>query len=241
MAEWYMEWFDTAYYHILYKHRDDNEALKFVSNLKSELSLPTGSTIVDLACGKGRHSKMFNDLGFKVLGLDLSARSIHEAKSLENESLHFLVHDMREPIESISVDVVVNLFTSFGYFEKVDDNSKVLRSVKSYLKSDGLLVIDFMNSKKVIDNLVQHESKSIQNITFNLSRFYDGRFIRKNIQVLDGEKNLTFEEKVQAFTKDELLNLLAEEGYKVEKVFGDYLLQPFDEQTSDRLIILARN
>ena len=77
---WFESWFDTPYYHILYKERNDDEAQLLMDNLTQYLNLPEEAKILDLACGKGRHSIYLNQLGFDVTGADLSTNSIAEAK-----------------------------------------------------------------------------------------------------------------------------------------------------------------
>ncbi len=80
MKNWFAKWFDTKYYHILYKDRDYQEARMFIDNITSYLNLPEKAKVLDLACGKGRHSIYLNKLGFDVVGADLSENSINEAK-----------------------------------------------------------------------------------------------------------------------------------------------------------------
>src|SRR5690554_3145970 len=144
MKNWFVEWFDTDYYHILYKDRDYKEAALFIDNITSYLNLPDNAKVLDLCCGKGRHSSYLNTLGFDVLGVDLSENSIAEAKKNENDSLHFKTHDMREPVGQ-KFDAVFNLFTSFGYFENGQDNLSTLKAIQESLLDDGFAVIDFMN------------------------------------------------------------------------------------------------
>jgi 2-polyprenyl-3-methyl-5-hydroxy-6-metoxy-1,4-benzoquinol methylase len=134
--KWYSSWFDTPYYHILYKERNYREAQVFMDNLTHYLNLPEKATVLDLACGKGRHSIYLNQLGFTVLGADLSENSIAEANKNANETLHFKVHDMREPFEE-KFDAIFNLFTSFGYFENDDDNLTTLKAIKESLSDYG--------------------------------------------------------------------------------------------------------
>ena len=126
--EWFAEWFDTPYYHILYKSRDNHEARVFIKSLVGLLQLPEASSVLDLACGKGRHSITLNEFGYKVLGVDLSAQSIAHANQFSNSSLSFAVQDMREPIQSKRFDAVFNLFTSFGYFSSKHENEKVCQA-----------------------------------------------------------------------------------------------------------------
>jgi SAM-dependent methyltransferase len=158
---WFEDWFNTPYYHILYKDRDYKEAENFISNLTKELKLPTHSSIIDLACGKGRHSVFLNQLGFEVLGVDLSEESILHNKQFENSAspkLEFKVHDMRNElypeISEEKVNAVFNLFTSFGYFDDEEDDRKVFQSVKNVLKEGGIFILDFLNEGFVKNTLI---------------------------------------------------------------------------------------
>ena len=127
-SSWYTSWFDTPFYHILYKDRDYSEAQDFMTNLTEYLNMPEHGTIMDLACGKGRHSVFLNTLGYNVLGVDLSQNSINYAKQFENETLKFEVHNMCEPYDG-EFDAVFNLFTSFGYFDKEEDNLNTIKAI----------------------------------------------------------------------------------------------------------------
>ena len=236
---WFSTWFDTKYYHTLYKNRNESEAELFISNLYKYLNL-SNEYVLDLACGKGRHSLTLNSLGLRVLGVDLSTKSIQSASQFQNNHLKFQVHDMREVIENENFDVVFNLFTSFGYFENEADNVTVLRSIYEMLHINGLLVIDFMNSTKTLNSLVKEEVKIEDNIEFNLKREFDGRFIKKYISFMDQGEAYNFQESVRGFSLDDFHNMLTQTNFKIESVFGDFHLNPFNAASSDRLIIIAR-
>lgn len=239
-ANWFESWFDTSYYHTLYKNRDDQEAQAFIGNLVDKMQLPQGSHVLDLACGKGRHSVTLFTHGYNVLGVDLSPQSIDYAEYMSNEHLQFQVHDMREVIQGEKFDAVFNLFTSFGYFATHEDNKKVLSSVNQMLNPEGLLLIDFMNASKVISNLVTQEIKEVDGITFNISRKYDGDHIFKYIHFeADGTEH-NYMERVQALKLADFQSLLQEANFDIIDTFGDFNLGSFDEANSDRLIILAR-
>lgn len=238
--EWFAEWFDTSYYHSLYKDRDDLEASEFISRLMDFLKLEKASEVLDLACGKGRHSVTLNKLGYHVLGADLSPNSIEKAKVHEKDSLKFTVHDMREIIHDKKFKAVFNLFTSFGYFDNFLDNKKVIHSIHQMLEKDGYLVIDFMNSRKVIDHLVKQEAKQVDGITYHLERRYDGDHIFKDIRFEDKGKSFHFTERVQALLLTDFEKLLIEGGFEIIRTFGDFFLNEFNETTSDRLIIIAK-
>ncbi len=238
--EWFAEWFDTPYYHVLYKDRNDDEAAIFIENLISFLELPINSSILDLACGKGRHSVTLNKFGYNVTGVDLSEQSIKEAKRFSKEGLNFAVQDMREPIPGVKFNAILNLFTSFGYFDDLSDNQKVIDAIHEMLLPEGLLVIDFMNAERVVKKLVKQEVKEVDGIEFHIKRNYDGQHIFKTIDFKDNGKNYSFTERVQALKESDFTAMLALRGFKIIRTFGNFDLSSFDEKTSDRLIIIAK-
>ena len=238
-SPWFASWFDTTYYHLLYQNRDEEEANFFINNLINFLKL-SDEYVLDLACGKGRHAKFLNELGLKVLGVDLSPNSIALAKQYSNDRLSFSVHDMRQVIRLESFDVVFNLFTSFGYFDDDSDNHKVLQAVHQMLNENGLFVIDFMNCQKVINNLIFEEIKSINEIEFSIKRRFDGSHIIKNINFTDNSVDYSFTEKVRAFKFEDFESMLVSNRFEILHVFGDFTLDKFNVTSSDRLIIVAR-
>ncbi|MDC0303516.1 class I SAM-dependent methyltransferase [Flavobacteriales bacterium] len=240
MQNWFVSWFNSPYYHILYKDRDISEAEAFVDKLSDYVTVPTGSRALDLACGKGRHSVRLWKNGYEVIGIDLSKDSIAEAKLNEKEGLDFFEHDMRELYWNDYFDVVVNLFTSFGYFHNKEDDQKTITSVADSLKNSGLFVIDFMNAVKVIENLVDYEEKTVDGVKFEITRSVEEDVIVKRIHVIDGEVELDFEEQVDALKKVDFQDYLNQAGMTITSTFGDYQLNLFEEKTSDRLIIIAK-
>jgi cyclopropane fatty-acyl-phospholipid synthase-like methyltransferase len=238
--EWFETWFDSEYYHKLYKSRDDKEAERFINNLINNLQLNLESTILDLACGKGRHSIFLNEKGLKTTGVDLSPNSISWANKFKNDNLRFEIRDMRESFCESEFDAIFNLFTSFGYFESKTENVKVLKAIENMLKDNGVFVIDFMNANKVIRNLVREETKSIDHINFLLRRSYENGNIIKTIDFTDKENDFHFTEKVQALFLEDFQYLISQTNLKIDSIFGDYNLNPFDKDISDRLIIVGR-
>jgi SAM-dependent methyltransferase len=238
--DWFASWFDTKYYHTLYRSRDDEEAKNFITSLVSKLNLPEKSYVLDLACGKGRHSRTLEKLGMRVLGADLSKESIKSAKKKENKNLKFLVHDMREVIDGESFDCVFNLFTSFGYFENNHENEKVLKGISQMLSPNGLFVFDYLNLERALDNLVTEETKEIDGIEFNIQRAFDGNFIRKRIEVKDKGVSFQFEEKVRGFQFNQLKEMMLKDGLKPITIFGNFKLEAYDEKNSERMIIICK-
>lgn len=238
-SEWFEEWFNTPYYHILYKSRNYSEAEVFVSNLVEKLAIKPQNQVLDLACGKGRHSIFLNKLGLKVTGADLSLNSIQAAKRSENDRLHFIRHDMREVIPGAKFDVVLNLFTSFGYFDTQEDNLKVLRSVHEMLVPGGKLVIDFFNLEHVKQVMKPAEVKTIDGIDFHIRKAFDGGHILKQIDFIDQGKKYMYTERVQGLTPEDFASLLHQAGFRMLDTFGDIHLHPFDRDRSERFILIA--
>lgn len=236
--KWFETWFDTPYYHTLYFKRNNQEAEEFIFTLVEHLKPIPNSKCWDLACGKGRHSIILNKQGLSVIGTDLSQQNINYASQFEKEGLEFYRLDMRSPFRINYFDYVVNLFTSFGYFEKKSDDLKVFKSVYNSLKQGGSFVFDFLNGSKILPCLVKNETKEINGIQFTISKeFINGR-IQKNIKVKDGDKELSFQESLKIYSKEEILAYATSVGLVCKEVFGNYNLETFNPEQSDRLIFI---
>ena len=236
--DWFSSWFNTPYYHLLYKDRDDTDARVFMQNITAFLKLKPSTHILDLACGKGRHSVFLNSLGYKVTGADLSENNILFANSFANNQLRFVKHDMRDPIIN-KYDAIFNLFTSFGYFVDEDEDIKVLKNIKNGLKEGGIAVVDFLNVYDAKKNLVRNEVKSIEGIDFFINRKIENGFIIKEIEfTIKGEHHSYFE-RVKYLDKEKFISYFKNAGLKVNHIFGDYNLSPFDKETSNRLIFVV--
>jgi SAM-dependent methyltransferase len=236
---WFASWFDSSYYHILYKERNYREAQLFMDNLTHYLNLPEKAKVLDLACGKGRHAIYLNQLGFNVIGADLSENSILEAQKNSNKTLHFQVHDMREKFDD-KFDAIFNLFTSFGYFENDEDNLTTLKAIKESLTEYGFAVIDFMNVHNVLNNLVPEEIKQVDGIDFHIKRYLKDGHIFKEIDFVDQGNTYHFTEKVKALTLHDFEEMMEEAGIFLLDVFGDYKLKKFHKTESDRLIMIFK-
>lgn len=236
---WYTSWFDTPFYHILYKERNDEEAKLFIDNITNYLNLPEASKVLDLACGKGRHSIYLNSLGYDVTGVDLSKNNIKFANQFKNDTLHFKVHNMAEPL-SEQFDAIFNLFTSFGYFENNEDNLNTIKAIKSGLNETGFGVIDFMNVDFISETLVNQEIKTVDDIEFHIHRFIENGFIKKNIIFHFNGEDFHFQESVKALTLRDFEELFNKAGVYLLDAFGNYKLQKFDSVSSKRLIMIFK-
>jgi len=237
--KWFESWFDSPYYHILYKNRDLKEAEDFITTISNKLFLKKDN-LLDVCCGKGRHAYTFNKLGFEVDAFDLSPQSIAQAEEFENNTLRFFVHDMRKPFKENHYQYVVNMFTSFGYFENENDNKNALKSIIANLKPGGYFLMDYLNASYVKQNLVNQETKQLNGISFNINRKIENNCVIKTIKFEDKGEKYLFEEKVNLIDANALTTWIEENKLTVLNTFGDYELTPFDTDNSKRLIIFAQ-
>lgn len=238
--KWFQHWFNSPYYHILYSKRNDEEAEFLIDNISAYLTPKADSRILDIACGRGRHSIYLNKKGYDVIGIDLSEQSIKYAQQFEQKNLHFFVHDMRKLFYINYFDIALNLFTSFGYFETEKEHVNALKGFRKSLKADGILVIDYFNTQKIIKNLTHQETKTIDGIEFHLHKFVAEGKIIKHINFEHKLKSYAFEERVQAFLLADFERMLNKSGFVITEKFGNYSLAAFDETHSDRLILVCK-
>jgi SAM-dependent methyltransferase len=233
---WFEEWFGTRYYALLYGHRDERDAGAWVEMIMRQWRLRPGSRILDMACGRGRHAGCFQAAGMQVEGIDLSAQSIAEARERYPE-VPFHVHDMRQPFAEGRFDGVTCLFTSLGYFDNLSDDSAVLRSAYHALVPGGRLVIDFMNTPKVLSELVAQETMEKEGVRFEIARRSENGIIIKSIVVFDGDRIERFEERVLALLPEVIEGLAVQEGFEVEARTDGPDPAPYDPLRSGRYVL----
>jgi SAM-dependent methyltransferase len=255
--KWFERWFDTEYYHLLYKHRNYEEASVFIGKLLDFLALNPGDKAVDIGCGKGRHSMVLAELGLQVLGLDLSENSIAFASKQKEElqitNVDFLVHDMREKYPIDGLQAVFNLFTSFGYFDDSNDDRLALCAMADSLADSGFVVQDYLNAAPLVaranEGVLQPlEWQIIEGVKFGIEKFIADGKIFKRILVedlrasLDIEQPRTFEfqEEVKIYTPEALQSLHSNSGLCVVKIFGNYNLDEFNKDFSPRIIVVSK-
>lgn len=240
---WYRNWFNSPYYHLLYFKRDEQEAGVFIDGLLQKLNPAPAAKMLDVACGRGRHSIHLASKDFFVTGIDISEESIEDAKQNETDSLEFFVHDMRLPFRMNYYEYAFNFFTSFGYFRTRREHDNAVRTIAQSLKPGGVFVIDYLNAHYVETHLVYKSEISKEGVTFDITRWLDEHYFYKKIVVEDEEnleEPLVFTEKVAKFSLGDFNDMFGFNGMQIQKVYGDYQFQPYDVKTSPRLIIIAK-
>ncbi len=185
VKEWYKDWFNSPFYHKLYFDRDEKEAEKFILRLLNHFKPSKNCRMLDVACGKGRHSKFLAEQGYDVTGIDLSFDSIADAKQFENENLHFYQHDMRLPAWINYFDYVFNFFTSFGYFNTRREHDDAMSTMVKSLKPSGTILIDYLNVHYVEERIVHNEIKTVDNTQYEIHRWMDEDHFFKKITISD--------------------------------------------------------
>jgi len=239
---WYKTWFDTPFYHTLYQDRNIAEAQHFLQNLIENIPIKSQDRVMDIACGRGRHALYLAAQGFQVTGIDLSPNSISFAKKeAEKEKLNatFYVHDMRETTLD-KVNIVLNVFTSIGYFEDETDNTKAIQAFYDNLVDGGIAVIDFLYVPQVKKHWVPDEVVTKDGIEFTLKRTFNDNWIEKNISFSHQGKAYIYNERVRALTLSDFERMCSDVGFRIKKVFGNYSLKPFDNETAERLILVVQ-
>lgn len=235
MAEWFEEWFGEEYLE-LYPHRDSDEAARLVNLIRRELPWQDGWRVLDAACGAGRHLKALEQAGAHPVGFDLSAALLRRAR--EGTRRPLVRADLRYlPFRPGSMDLAVNLFTSFGYFSTDLEHVEALAEMLDTVRDDGWFVIDFLHPDWVRANLVASEVSTMGRRTIEITRSVsdDGRHVRKRIMLEGGRQ---FEERVRLFEAKELEQMLQELGARVTHRFGDYDGRPLGE--GSRTILFAQ-
>lgn len=242
---WFEEWFDSPLYDILYADRNEEEAAQLVQLISRILPPEKYPHLLDLGCGRGRHSLVLAEKGYQMTGIDLAEEAIRIAKvkaeERELDNVEFLVSDMRHPLDQ-QFDAILNLFTSFGYFKSDSENREVFGSVNEMLHSDGIFFMDYMNAEWVYNNFRPEDEGEFRDIHYQIRRYVEEDIIYKEIR-FDGdgvEEPLSYTEQVKLYDLEWFMETFDTIGFEIEQVFGDYSGEAFHPHSSTRLVMVVR-
>jgi cyclopropane fatty-acyl-phospholipid synthase-like methyltransferase len=242
-SEWFKDWFNTQEYLIVYQHRNENDAEEHINLIFNSVKVYPGFNVLDMACGAGRHAILLAKKGLNLTAVDLSENLLLIAKQnaeKENLNINFIHSDIRDFHSTIRFDLILNLFTSFGYFETDEENISILRKAYDLLEIDGYFILDFFNSYFLQQNLVEFSEENINDAQIHQFRkIRNNRITKKIVITKNGEIN-TYEESVRMFTKDELVDAITKIGFDIYKTFRDFLGNEFDKLNSPRLILICK-
>lgn len=240
VRSWYKESFGYDYLTI-YKHRDFQGAAREVQRMIEWLQLPTGAHILDLCCGMGRHSLALADFGYQVTGVDLSEVLLQEARDADiNAKVTWIHGDMRHVPTDQQFDAIVNLFTSFGYFDQDEENQLVIDEMARLLKPGGKYIIDYLNPEYVKAHLVPYSERTEEKMTIEERRSVEDGFVRKRITIREnGQKERNYLEQVRLFSLQQFERMLKHSHLQLDQVYGSYDGELYEPGSSIRMIMVG--
>lgn len=264
---WYEDWFDRAEYELVYRRRDESEAERAVDLVERIADPPPKAELLDVGCGRGRHTRALARRDYRVTGIDLSGRALSTACERAREeglSIAFRRQDMRRPMGAEAFDGAVNFFSSFGYFKEEDGHQQAISAVAEALRPGGFFVQDFMNAPAVRSTLVPRSTRTEDGFTIEERRWIEAGRIEKEITLraknpaangkaengtagkgggengsLRSPNRNTFRESVRLFELSDFRRLYEHAGLQLHDTFGDYDGSPH-RSDSPRLIMLSR-
>jgi 2-polyprenyl-3-methyl-5-hydroxy-6-metoxy-1,4-benzoquinol methylase len=243
MSEWFKEWFNTNEYQEVYQHRNEADAKQLFNLIMNNVEIVKNGKVLDLACGAGRHSILFAKKGFDVTAVDLSENLLKTGKfaaEREKVKVRFIEADLRYFEYHEKFDLVLNLFTSFGYFEKDEENYEIFRLAAEHLKTGGYFMLDFTNRCYVEQTLVRETKGSVAGETITQKRRIEGDRVIKDIIIQNNGATKTFYESVKMYSLKELEEAITDKGLAIKKTFGDFTGKEYLEHSSPRMIIIAQ-
>ena len=240
IKEWYKDWFASEDYLDVYKHRNLEDTEKLVKLILFNIQINNDASILDAACGAGRYSIKFAELGFNVTGFDLSSTLLEIAKSeaeKRNLKINFKLSDIREFFTSEKYDLVASLFTSFGYFDSDDENFMFINNAYNMLADNGYYVLDYLNKDFLENNLIGNSEKKIEDKNIFESRQIRNNRVEKKIKIVKDNNSSEYLESVKVYSYEQLIEKFNEIGFREIKTFGDYEGNQYQNKTSERCII----
>jgi len=243
MNEWYKDWFNSAEYLQVYKHRNEQDADKLLNLVFSNVKIKPESRVLDAACGAGRHSIKLAQKGYNVTGFDLSKTLLDvaaETAKEKNVEIEFVCSDIRKFYSDRKFSLIVNLFTSFGYFETDEDNFRFYENSFEMMNNAGFLVFDYFNSFYLKNNIVPKSVKTVGLLKITEKREISGNRVKKHILIEKDGNSKNFTESVKLYNANDILYKFKQIGFRNFKIFGNFKGDQFDEKKSERLIIICQ-
>ncbi len=247
---WYEDWFDSDAYELVYDQRDLSEARRLADLIERTVRPAPGVRVLDVACGRGRHSRILAGRGYDVTGVDLSENALRSARrraEREGLSVTFQQADMRALPFTSEFDGAVNLFTSFGYFDEEADHQRVIDGIERALEPGGWFVQDFLNASYLAEHIVPEDEREVEGPDGTVRivqrrRIEDeptGRRVKKQIILHRNGDTYTFSESVRLHDAADFERMYAAAGLDLIDTFGDYDGHAYTAG-SPRLILHAR-
>ncbi len=204
-----------------------------------------GHSVLDLCCGPGRHSVVLAHRGLDVTAVDLTPYLLEKAREravAEKVQVEWILEDMRRFVREDSYDLVLNLFTSFGYFDKEEENLKVLDNIYCNLRADGSCVIDVVSKEWLAKVFQPTSSTELEDGTLWIQRhevIKDWTRIRNEWIVIKDGQTHSFKFSTAVYSGQEMKDRLGQVGFKEIKLYGGFDGREYGREGS-RLVVTAR-
>lgn len=240
--DWTKKYFDELYLKFFLETQKDEITQKQVDLISKFIK--NGGYILDAGCGIGRHSIALAKCGFSVLGIDSSALYVEKAKEqasrIKTTNVEFKVLDMRQIQIQNQFDAVINIWSSFGYFDD-ETNARIIKNFHSSLKKDGVLILDVENRDYILKHFIYETFSEKENIFILERRKFNpltSVISTHRYFLIQGEKREVIRH-LRLYTATELINLLTENGFKIINIFGNYDKVKFNID-AQRIITIAQ-
>jgi len=238
------DWYASAFgrfYPIVYAHRTVEAAAPEIAFAAGCLKLGASDRTLDLCCGNGRHLAGALNYTSRLVGLDYSPDLLRLARGQLGPACALLRGDMRALPFVDCFDVVLNFFTSFGYFMDQAENEAVAKGLGRALKRNGRFFIDYFNAAHVEATLVPHSVREVESFVITEDRWIDrehGRVNKATVVCKDESLVARWQESVRMYSFADMVALLRAGGLEIDQVFGNHDGSPF-EGTQPRMILVG--
>lgn len=242
------EWFEdekfwAAYASTMFDEERWAEVPEIVNRIERLARITPGAAILDACCGPGRHSIEFASRGYRVTGVDITESYLEAARSsaegLANAS--FIRADIRAFETRLKFDLAINLFTSFGYFARPEDDLGALRRLRASLKPGGALIIETQGKETSVRDFVEGESFERAGCRVRTEYSVVGPWegLRERwILDREGSPEADFSFVLRLYSAVEMRASLLEAGFESVDIFGDLDGSPYDQRAKS-LVALA--
>jgi len=231
MGSGHGEWFaDESIWKDLYPFHFPESTFAVADEQVEKILRLTGVTagnVLDLCCGPGRHAVALAKRGFAVTAVDRTSFLIEHARARAaqaNLPIDFVLEDMRRFSRPATFDLIINLFTSFGYFEDEADDFRVLQLVRENLRPGGAFVLEMVSKERLARVFQATTSAELPNgdVLFERHEIVDDwTRVRNRWTLMRSGSTRTFEFIHRIYSAQEMKDLLMKAGLAGAQVYGD--------------------
>lgn len=241
------EWFDGTFWEDLYPFLFTEERFAGTADELGKvlaLTKPPGKSVLDLCCGPGRFAVALAKDGFKVVGVDKTRFLLDKARASAKAAkakIEWVDMDMRDFVRAAAFDLVINMWTSFGYFDDKNDDRLVLGNILTSLKPGGVCLFELMGKERLANILLDTSSEELPDGTLLIQRreiFDDWTRVRNEWILIRKGRSKSFKFHHTIYSGQEFRDRLEQAGFTNVKLYGNLDGDPYGPKAI-RLIAVA--